>query len=94
VADVIAELARGNWDPAGSKSLQDALGALIPVWVASGVGLDGFAILRQHSESGGPKTSLRWLLSKACDLPEEIERARKRLDWIDVQAKAMAKSIP
>jgi hypothetical protein len=92
VGDILREVAKGKWDPAFDRACQDALSAMIPVWVAARVTLDDFALLREYSASGGPSMSARWLLG--CDLVAEISRARTVLNWRDAQAKAMANSPP
>lgn len=92
VAEVLAEMRQGRWDPAFDRSHQDALSALFPGLVARGVTLGDFAVLREYSVAFTQAMSARWLAG--CDIAEEIDRARKRLDWRDAQAKAVADSMP
>lgn len=91
-ADVMTELVRGEWDRTHDRTHQDALSAMIPVWVAEGVTLADFAVLAEHSRMAHQKRNLRWLLG--CDLAGEIHRAKLAVDWRDVTARNMADSMP
>jgi hypothetical protein len=89
-AAVIRELSQGRWDPTFDRSHQNALGAMIPVWVADRVTLADIALLREYSAISGQRMSARWLVG--CDLAAEISKARRTLDLRDVRARAMADS--
>jgi len=91
-ADVIRELATGNWDSSADRSHQDALSALTPRWVASGVTMADFAVLRQYSAISSQRLSARVLAG--CDLAELLSKARRTVEWRDAQAEAMAQSLP
>ncbi len=88
---VIRELATGNWDPACDRSHLEAVGAMIPRWVASGIGLDDFAVLAQYNAFKQRRWSARLLLG--CDLPAEIECARRTIDWRNAQVAAMSAKL-
>jgi len=90
-AEVIRELSQGRWDTAFDRTHQDALSAMILVWVADRVTLADFALLREYSAISGQRMSARWLVG--CDLAAEISKARRTLDLRDVRAKAMADSL-
>lgn len=89
---VIAEMAKGNWDPAFDFGCQDALGAMIPTWVAQGVTLESVTLLAEYSVHSQKRLSARWMLG--CDMAAEVGVARRALEWRDVRAQAMAKSLP
>jgi hypothetical protein len=89
--DVIRELSQGRWDPAFDQSHRAALEALIPGWSAR-VAMADFAVLREYSSISNVRLSARLLAG--CDLPELLDRARRTLDWRDVQARAIADSMP
>jgi hypothetical protein len=91
-AEVLAEMAKGNWDPAFDFTLQPALGAMIPAWVAQGVGLADLALLAEHSVHSQRRLNVRWMLG--CDMKAEVSTARRALEWRDVRAQAMAGSLP
>src|SRR5262249_34706040 len=90
-AEVIRELSHGKWDPAFDRSHQNALSAMIPVWVADQVTLADIALLREYSAISGQRMSARWLVG--CDLASEISKARRTLDLRDVRARVMADSL-
>ncbi len=91
VTDIIREMSRGLWDQAFDKSHQNALAAMIPFW-STRVTIEDFAALSEYSTISSTRLSARFLAG--CDLPMEIERARRTLAWRDVRAQAMAESIP
>jgi len=90
-AEIIRELSQGRWDPAFDRSHQNALSAMIPVWVADRVTMDDLALLREYSAISGQRLSARWLVG--CDIVAEVSKARRTLDLRDVRAKAMADSF-
>lgn len=91
-AEVLAELAKGLWDPAFDRTRQDALSATIPAWVAERVTLADFAFLAEYSRISQERRNLRWLLG--CDIVAEVSKARRAVEWRDVKAAAVAQSVP
>lgn len=89
--DVLVVMAKGPWDGQFDESLQNALGAMIQVWVRQRVSLDDFVVLADYSAHSRLTRSSRWLLG--CDLMTEIRVARQSLDWRDARARAMAESL-
>ena len=90
--EVLAEMAKGNWDPAFDFGLQAALGAIIPSWSAQGVTLDDFKLLAEYSVHSQRRLNTRWMLG--CDMVAEVGVARRSLEWRDVRSAAMSKSLP
>jgi hypothetical protein len=91
-AEVLRVMGGGKWDPAFDRSHQNALSALIPVWVAGRIALDDFRLLADYSRHSGTVMSARFLAG--CDLVAEIQRARQVLDWRDVRMASMLETLP
>jgi len=89
---VLSELAKGPWDGSLDRACWEAVGAMIPVWVALGVGVPEFTLLGQHNLAEGRKWSARSLLG--CDIVTEIATARRMADWRNTRVEAMLKSNP
>lgn len=81
--EALAALARGPWDPVFDLAYQDAICALIPVWVSRGCGLAELALLSEYNRHIQRTWNARMLVG--CDIATEVERARKTIDWRDVQ---------
>jgi len=91
--DVIRAVASGPWDPAFNQSHQNAVGALIPLWVSHGWGVADFARLGEYNGHISRTWNARALVG--CDLAAELATAHRVLDWRDVQvAAAMATHKP
>lgn len=89
---VLRELATGHWDPAHDRSHLDAVGAMIPIWAAVGVGLTELALLAQYNAHVQRLWSARNLLG--CDMREEISLARRSIEWRDTQIEALRAKMP
>lgn len=90
--EVLAEMAKGNWDPAFDFSHQAALGAIIPSWVSQRITMDDVKLLAEYSVHSQRRLSARWMLG--CDMAAEVGVARRALEWRDVRSQAMSKSLP
>jgi len=88
LADVLRELAQGLWDPQYDRTHQNALSALLAVWVAGRVTLDDFVVLAKYSVHSGVRMNARWLAG--CDLAAEVSTARRVIEWRDVRMASMA----
>ena len=84
--DVLRVMGEGPWDPSFDQTHQNAIGALIPLWVAQGWGLGDLARLSQYNRHSVRIWNARALVG--CDLGSELETARKVLDWRDAQVAA------
>ncbi len=91
-AQVLRELASGNWDASCDKGYQEALGALIPRWTSQGVGLSDFAILAQYNAHTNRRWNARLLLG--ADLAAELECAKKTIAWRDARIAMLQESVP
>lgn len=91
-AQVIREMAQGLWDDQHDKTHQDALSAMIPVWVAGRVALDDFALLAQFNAHSSRKWNARLLLG--CDIAAELDVARRVLQWRDARAAMLRDTMP
>jgi hypothetical protein len=89
--DVIRALAVGPWDSSFDQSHQNAIGALIPLWVTKGRGLSDFARLADYNRHSGRVWSARVLAG--CDLDRELDTANKALNWRDAQAAMMLNNL-
>jgi len=93
-ADVIRELASGNWDPASDRTHQNALSALIPGWVAAGITLADLAVLREYSVHARERLSASYLAG-CSDMGSLMSKARRVIEWRDIQvARIVAQSTP
>ncbi len=84
---VLHELAQGPWDRSLDSGCQEAVGAMIPTWVAAGIIGADFRVLAEYNAHSNRRWSARLLLG--CDLVTEISTARKVLDWRAVREAAM-----
>jgi len=92
VGHVLKMLAEGPWDSALDRTCWEAVGAMIPGWVAAGVGLADFGVLADYNRHAQRKWNARALLG--CDIAAEIALARRTMDWRDVQEKSMLARLP
>jgi len=90
--DVIRALALGSWDPAFDQSHQNAVGAMIPVWVSHGWGVADFTRLAEYNRHSGRTWNARTLVG--CDMAAELTTARRVLDWRDARVAAAAIDKP
>lgn len=88
--EVLAEMAKGNWDQSLDLGHQDAVGAMIPTWVALRITLDDLRVLAEYSAHEQKRLSARWLLG--CDIAQEVSVARRVLEWRDARAQAVSGS--
>jgi len=89
---VLRELATGHWDPAHDRSHLEAVGAMIPIWSAAGVGLTELALLAQYNAHVQRRWSARQLLG--CDMQAEISLASRTIAWRDAQIDALRAKAP
>jgi hypothetical protein len=87
--DVLRVMAGGRWDASHDGTYRDAVGSLIAAWVAKRVALEDFQRLAEYTKHAQVTMSARYLVG--CDLPAEIDRARKTLDWRDIRMADMAR---
>ena len=89
--EVLAELAKGPWDPAFDQTHQNAIGGLVPLWVTEGRGLSDFALLAEYNRHSNRIWNARALVG--CDLTAELATAKRTLDWRDARM-AMLRDRP
>ena len=86
---VLSELAKGPWDSSLDRACWEAVGAMIPAWVALGIGVADFTLLGQHNHAEQRRWNARILLG--CDIATEVASARRMSDWRDARAAALLK---